>query len=346
MGSSPPEFPGAIPPPERPGRTAFPASDLPSLRIDSPESYVRRRPAASGRRDPLWRYIVLFLLTFLTTTIAGADHYAGFEFGFSGGEVSFSAAELLVRGLWYSVPILAILGTHEMGHYLACRYYGVEASRPYFLPMPLLLTGTLGAFIRIRQPIPSKRQLFDIGIAGPIAGFVVAVPVVFIGMYLSRLVELPADFNGGGFRVGKPLLYMAARWLTFGSVPDGYTISIHPVLFAGWFGLLATALNLFPIGQLDGGHISYAVLGRKSTGVTVVMIGCLIGLTFWSLSWAVWAGLMVLMLLAFGPSHPRTPDEDEPLDTARKRLAIFAMVMFVLCFTPAPIEPFDLVKTP
>jgi membrane-associated protease RseP (regulator of RpoE activity) len=139
---------------------------------------------------------------------------------------------------------------------------------------------------------------------------------------------------------------MAARWLTFGTVPDGSIVEMHPVLFAAWFGLLATALNLFPIGQLDGGHISYAVLGRRSTAVTIVMIGCLIGLTFWSLSWAVWAGLMVIMLIAFGPRHPRTPDEDEPLDATRRRLALFAAVMFLLCFTPAPIEPLDLVTGP
>jgi membrane-associated protease RseP (regulator of RpoE activity) len=288
---------------------------------------------------------VLFLLTLLTTTAAGTAHYRSFYMGFSTTPVPFTWIELFVRGLWYSVPILAILGTHEMGHYYACRYYGVEASRPYFLPMPIVLTGTLGAFIRIRQPIQTKRQLFDIGIAGPIAGFLVAVPVLFAGMYLSRVVELPRDLQGGLW-LGEPLLFKAAVWLTFGSVPDGFTVNMHPVGFAAWFGMLATALNLFPIGQLDGGHISYAVLGRKSTTVTLVMVGCLIGLTFWSLSWAVWAGLTVLMLFAFGPRHPRTADEDEPLDSGRIWLAIFAVAMFVLCFTPSPIEPMDLVTRP
>jgi membrane-associated protease RseP (regulator of RpoE activity) len=288
--------------------------------------------------------VALFALTALTTTAVGADHYLSFYLGFTGGAIPFTWSELFVRGLWYSVPILAILGTHELGHYYACKYYGVDASRPYFLPMPLVLTGTLGAFIRIRQPIPNKRQLFDIGIAGPIAGFVVAVPVLFLGMYLSRVVELPRDFQGSLFWLGEPILFKAAAWLTFGSVPDGWTVNMHPVAFAAWFGLLATALNLFPIGQLDGGHISYAVLGRKSTTVTLLMVACLVGLTFWSLSWAVWAGLTILMLLAFGPRHPRTPDEDEPLDGTRMWLAVFALVMFVLCFTPAPIEPMDIVR--
>ena len=330
MGPSSADFPG----------DGFPAERHPR----SDTTYVPPIPAAFRRRDALWKYVLLFVLTVITTTIAGAGHYESFYLGFRGGAVPFTTWELLVRGLWYSVPILAILGTHEMGHYLACRYYGVEASRPYFLPMPILLTGTLGAFIRIRQPIPNKRQLFDIGIAGPIAGFVVAVPVLFAGMYLSRIEELPRDFQGSLFWLGEPLLFKAAAWLMLGAIPEGFSVTMHPVAFAAWFGLLATALNLFPIGQLDGGHISYAVLGRKSTAVTLAMVACLIGLTFWSLSWAVWAGLTILMLLAFGPRHPRTPDEDEPLDAVRLWLAVFAVVMFVLCFTPAPIEPLELVQ--
>ena len=332
MGSSPPDLPGADLRAERPPRSEI--------------NYFPPVRAPFRRPDPVWRYVLLFVLTVLTTTAAGAAHYAAFRVGFSTANVPFSATALFLRGFWYSVPILAILGTHEMGHYLACRYYGVEASRPYFLPMPFVLTGTLGAFIRIRQPIPNKRQLFDIGIAGPIAGFLVAVPVLFAGMYLSQVVELPKDFQGSLLWLGEPLLFKAAAWLTFGSVPAGFTVNMHPVGFAAWFGLLATALNLFPIGQLDGGHISYAVLGRKSTIVTLAMVGCLIGLTAWSLSWAVWAGLTIVMLLVFGPRHPPTPDEDEPLDATRMWLAVFAVVMFVLCFTPAPIEPLDLVRTP
>lgn len=326
MGS----FPDDIPAPQPPARPWTP-----------PQIYASPFPAP--QYDPLWRYVVLFLLTVYTTTSAGVGHYASYYIGFSGRDLPFAGMDLFIRGLFYSIPILAILGCHELGHYFACRYYGVAASRPYFLPMPFVLTGTLGAFIRIRQPIPNKRQLFDIGIAGPIAGFVVAVPVLFVGMYLSRVEEIPHDFQGQLFWLGEPLLFKAATWLTFGQVADGFTVSMHPVAFAAWFGLLATALNLFPIGQLDGGHISYAVLGRRSTTVTLVMVLCLIGLTFWSLSWAVWAGLTVLMLVAFGPHHPRTPDEAIPLDSTRKALALFAVIMFVLCFTPAPIEPMDIV---
>jgi len=270
---------------------------------------------------------------------AGGLHYVSFIVGFSNLVPAMSFASLLLHGLWYSVSILAILGCHELGHYYACRYYGVDSSRPYFLPMPFLLTGTLGAFIRIRSPFPGKRALFDIGIAGPIAGFLVALPVLLMGMHMSTVVRVPADFRGDLYELGEPLLFRAAEWLTFGTIPQGYSVNMHPMAFAAWFGLLATALNLFPIGQLDGGHISYAVLGRRSTTVTLVMVLCLIGLTFVSTSWLVWTGLTVAMLLAFGPHHPRTWDEEVPLDSSRLWLAAFAVLMFILCFTPAPIQP-------
>ena len=269
--------------------------------------------------------------------------YWAFQVGFTGQPLDISGFHLAVSGLWYSVPILLILGAHEFGHYFACRYYQVDASLPYFLPMPILLTGTLGAVIRIRQPLPGKRALFDIGIAGPIAGFVVAIPVLMLGMYLSNVVAIPPTFSGPIYEFGEPLLFKAAAWLQFGSVADGSTVNMHPMVFAAWFGLLATALNLFPIGQLDGGHISYAVLGHRSVFVTLGMVLCLVGLTFWSISWIVWTILTVAMLFAFGPRHPRVWDEDLPLNRTRLWLAVFAVVMFILCFTPAPLELRDLV---
>jgi membrane-associated protease RseP (regulator of RpoE activity) len=292
--------------------------------------------------DRLWRHILLFALTVLTTTIVGAEHFASFNLDFGSRAPELSAAQFFLSGAWYSASILAILGAHEMGHYYACRYYGVDASLPFFLPAPLPLTGTLGAFIRIRQVIPGKRELFDIGIAGPIAGFVVAVPVLLIGMSLSRVSRLPED-TSGFVELGEPLLFQGIAWLFWGTPPDGYSINLHPMAFAAWFGLLATALNLFPIGQLDGGHISYAVLGRKSTLVTLATLVGLIGLTFVSRSWLVWTVLTVVMLIAFGPRHPRTFDEDVPLDRTRLWLAAIALLMFVACFTPAPLEPLDLV---
>jgi membrane-associated protease RseP (regulator of RpoE activity) len=297
-------------------------------------------------RERVLKYIVLFLLTLVTTTLAGVGHYAGFILAFSGDRLALSTTQLLANGLWYSLPILLILGCHEFGHYFACRYYRVDASLPYFLPIyiPLpgagpLLTGTLGAIIRIRQPIPGKRALFDIGIAGPIAGFVIAVPTLLIGMYLSTVVALPpAEYQGDLIELGEPLLFKAAAWLTFGAIQDGFTVNLHPIGFAAWFGMFATALNLFPLGQLDGGHIAYAVFGRRSTMITWATVLALVGLSFVSQSWWIWTALTLVMLFFLGPHHPRVFDEEVRLNPGRLWLALFALLMFIACFTPAPLE--------
>ena len=302
--------------------------------------YVPPPPEPEARRHPIVRHIVLFVLTFVVTTLVGVDHYYGFQSDFATTPPPQFGWTGYLNGLWYSMAILGILGAHEFGHYLACVYYRVDASLPYFIPAPLL-TGTLGAFIRIRQPIPDKKQLFDIGIAGPIAGFLVAVPVLVFGIAVSHVVKVPQ--GAGGLELGEPLLLKGVAYAFWGTIPDGFTLNVHPTAFAAWFGCLATALNLFPIGQLDGGHISYAVLGRRSTVVTYGTILCLAGLSFVSSSWIVWTVLNIAMLFAFGPRHPRTYDEDVPLDATRRWLAVLAVVMFALCFTPAPIEPLELV---
>ena len=285
------------------------------------------------RSDRTWLPLALFLATLGSTMYMGGWHHAAFLSNLSGDLPDFA----LLPGAWYSFTILAILGTHELGHYYACRYYRVDASPPYFLPVPLVLTGTFGAFIRIRQRIPTKAMLFDIGAAGPIAGFVVAVPALFAGVALSRVTPLPED-TGGLITFGEPLLFQAAAWLIWGPLPEGHAINLHPMGFAAWFGLLATALNLFPIGQLDGGHISYAALGSRSTAVTLGTAAVVVGLTFFSLSWLVWAALMVIMLAVFGPRHPRTLDDHVPLDSRRRWVALATAAIFVLCFTPAPIQ--------
>jgi membrane-associated protease RseP (regulator of RpoE activity) len=301
------------------------------------EVFVLRPPP---RRDRVWVHAVLFLLTIATTTAVGALHYFSFARGFGADAVvlpDFGDVAFWLSGFWYSATVLAILGCHEMGHYVACRYYRVDASLPFFLPAPLL-TGTLGAFIRIRQRIPSKIALFDIGLAGPIAGFVIAVPTLFIGLMLSAVESLPENFDG--FELGEPLLFRAAAWLVWGDVPDGMSINLHPMAFASWFGLLATALNLFPIGQLDGGHVAYAVMGRRAALVTVATVFLAIALTFVSSSWVVWTVLMVAMLFVMGPHHPPTLNDEVPMDRRRIALALVGLVMLILCFTPAPIEPF------
>jgi membrane-associated protease RseP (regulator of RpoE activity) len=291
-------------------------------------------------RNRTWVHVGLLFLTFLTTTVVGADHYAAFLSDFVSGPVGMPIGGLLIRGTWYSGTILLILGAHELGHYLACRYYQVDASLPFFIPAPLVLTGTLGAFIRIREPIPTKRMLFDIGVAGPIAGFVFAVPALLVGLSLSHVARLPADFSG--LSLGEPLLFKAASRLLWGAIPEGYSLNMHPMAFAAWFGLLATSLNLFPIGQLDGGHIAYAVFGPRSTNITLAAIGVAVVLTFFSTSWLVWTVLLVAMTIAFGPRHPRTIDEHIPLDRARVWVAAAAFAILILCFTYNPIEPMDL----
>ena len=285
------------------------------------------------KSDRPWVNLLLLLTTIVSTTFLGAWHYEGFASDF---QTRSAGPFVLWQGLWYSVTILGILGAHELGHYYACRYYRVDASLPYFLPAPFL-TGTLGAFIRIRQPIPTKPMLFDIGVAGPIAGFVVAVPALVIGISLSRVLPIPEDLSSS-LSLGEPLLFRLVAWGIWGSAPEGYTLNLHPMGFAAWFGLLATALNLFPIGQLDGGHISYATFGRRSTLVTLVSAAGVLLLSFYSSSWIAWAILTILMLVTLGPRHPQTLDHHIPLDRTRVLVAIGALAMFILCFTPAPIQ--------
>ena len=299
-------------------------------------------PPPPPPRDRYWLHILLFLLTIVSTTAVGASHWFGFMSMFGSRPVHASLATLAVQGLWYSLTLLAILGAHELGHYLACRYYRVSASLPYFLPIPFPLTGTAGAFIRIRQPITTKPALFDIGVAGPFAGFLVTIPALFVGLAMSNVAPLPPVFSGA--ELGEPLLFKFAEWVVWGDIPEHLSLNLHPMAFAAWFGLLATALNLFPLGQFDGGHISYAAFGRRSLYVTIGTIAVALGLCFYSSSWIVWTGLAVALLAVFGWRHPPTWDDHVPLDRTRLWLALLALVVFVVCFTPAPIEPLDLIR--
>jgi membrane-associated protease RseP (regulator of RpoE activity) len=241
----------------------------------------------------------------------------------------------LSGGAWYSAGVLTILGAHEMGHYLACRYYRIDATLPYFIPLPFVtLFGTLGAVIRIREPFPNRKALFDIGIAGPIAGFVVLIPILFLGMHWSHIIEVvPVQFQ-----LGRPLLYKIARWVTFGTIPDTHFVSLHPLVTAAWLGMLATALNLLPFGQLDGGHITYAATRRWATLISIVTVASAVAMCFFSINWLVMTALMVAMLMLTGPRHPPVLNEDEPLGVGRYLIAMFAAVMFALCFTPFPLR--------
>ena len=285
----------------------------------------------------LWKHVLLFLLTLTTTTLVGANHYAAFLSEFSPKHIPFDG-HLLLSGLWYSLTILGILGAHEMGHYLACRWYQVDATLPYFLPLPPpFFTGTLGAVIRIREAFPTKAVLFDIGVAGPIAGFLALVPALFLGLSLSNIVRAPAE-SPELIYLGEPLLFQWATRLVFGTVADGYTLNMHPIVFASWFGMLATALNLLPFGQLDGGHITYATLGRWSTPISIATVTTAMVMTFQASSWLVMTVMMVVMLLLFGPRHPKVIYEHEPIGRTRQVVAVLALIILILCFTPVPLR--------
>jgi len=308
----------------------------PVLAQDHLPEYPWRQPPKF--QDRVRRHALLFVLTIITTALTGMGYYGSFLTNLGQDTLTLSYGALLAKSFFYSAAVLGILGAHEAGHYLTCRYYDVDASLPYFIPLPILgLAGTMGAFIRIREPFPDKRKLFDIGIAGPLAGFVVLVPVLFIGVAMSRIVPEPKP-ESVGLLFGEPLLMKLVFWLVWGPVQNGYTINLHPAGFAAWFGMLATALNLVPIAQLDGGHISYAILGRRSVIVTFVSVAAMASLIYFSTAWIFWTVLIVALLRLAGPHHPPVLNETVQLDAARLALAGCAAVIFVLCFMPVPIS--------
>ncbi len=288
---------------------------------------------APRRRERWWLHGLLLLLTAGTTTYVGAGFALNFRPGLlpAGGASPGSLTPLVQGALSFSLPLLAILFSHEMGHYLMCRRYGIDASPPYFLPFPSLV-GTLGAFIRIRQPIASKRQLFDIGVAGPIAGFVVAIPLLFWGIAHSR-PNLSPVLEEGTILFRYPLAVTFVQNLILGQTFTSEQAVEHPVFLAAWFGLFVTALNLLPIGQLDGGHALYAVLGRIQRRAAWPI---LIALALLGLKWPGW-WLWVVITLVIGVRHPPVLDEDEPLDTTRLAVAVLVLLIFAVCFAPVPI---------
>jgi len=249
--------------------------------------------------------------------------------------------KLLGWGLRFSLATIFILVSHELGHWFACRRYGLPATPPYFLPAPIML-GTFGAFIRIRAAIRDKRELFDVGIAGPLAGFVALLPVLAVGIARSTPVDiarLPAAL--GGFQLffpGENLLWRAAARLAHGPLDPGVLLNPDPFLLAAWVGMLATALNLLPLAQLDGGHVLYSVLGRRQRRLALPLWLALVGLGFVSPGWWLWAVVVLLL----GLRHPPVHDEATPLGAGRKALAAVALLLLVLCFTPLPLRILEL----
>ena len=291
--------------------------------------------AAAPVRERYWLYSLLFLLTFLTTTVVGAAMQMDFDRNFPFDiERSFDIYGWLWRhpaslalGLPFSLTLLAILTAHEFGHYLASVYHHVDASLPYFMPSPFL--GTFGAFIRVRSPIYSKRVLFDIGAAGPIAGFVFLLPALAIGLAYSKVI--PNIANEGSLQFGTPAL----QWLLAKAIFPGVRtadIYLHPVARAAWIGMFATAMNLLPIGQLDGGHILYSFFPRRHKTVSKLLCVALLPLGKFWLGWLVWG----LVLFFVGRRHPAIFDDTE-LGRGRRRLGFVALALFILCFCYAPI---------
>jgi membrane-associated protease RseP (regulator of RpoE activity) len=239
---------------------------------------------------------------------------------------------VIVYGAPLSFTVLAIAFSHEMGHYFTARRYRIDTTLPFFIPFPISLVGTLGAFILIKSRFPHRKALIDVGLAGPFAGFLVTIPALFVGIATSR----PGPALEAGYNLGEPLLFQwVAHWV-WPNVPDGYTIYISPIGLAAWFGLLLTALNLLPIGQLDGGHASYAILGHRAHRVSAVVFFAFLPMAYFGPSWLVWAAL--LYALGIRRPHPSTEQDDLPLPRSRILMGIAALVVFVLCFTPAPIE--------
>ena len=292
-----------------------------------------------------WVHLLLLVLTFGSMTLAGVDFFLNYVSAVGMRPVRMAPATALLGGMWFSVPALLILGSHEMGHYFACRYYRIPASLPYFVPgfIPFVgktLVGTFGAVIRMAVP-RTKRALFDVGIAGPIAGFLVLIPFAVFGVMQSYVVRVPrAIASPGAINLGDPLLLTWLQQLIFGTLPERSVFVMHPAGFAAWFGLIATSLNLFPAGQLDGGHIVHAVFGKASRFVTIGTVLTLLTLgVLVSGTWLFWGCLLIVLAYVFGLDHPPVFDEHTPIGRGRLLLALFAVVMFVLSFTPVPISP-------
>ena len=279
----------------------------------------------------------MLVLTFLTTTTLGPIWWLA-----SLGEDVlpvllpstvlrvWTTPDLLFQGVCFSVPLLLILGFHELGHSWACRKYRLPATPPFFLPAPIGL-GTFGAFIKVRAPIRSRRELFDVGAAGPFAGFIVLLPFLVLGLLRSEVA------TGELFLLpGRSPLFLA---LQEGLLGHSQTLVMHPFLMAAWVGLLVTALNLLPVGQLDGGHILYACVGdlQRRLGPIVLVMLVVAGFFFWR-GWWLWA----LIVLILGIRHPRVLDE-RPLDRKRQVLGVLAGLLFLLCFMPTPMAVSDAV---
>jgi len=324
---------------------------VPLLRYEGGEHsiYVVHKPQRRFRSTRV--NLVLFVLTWITTTLAGAIIHLGYthpglEVGYwERWALAVSAPHLVGGFLTFALPLMLILTVHEMGHYVLSRRHGMEASLPFFIPLPPILSGglplgTLGAFISMREPMPNRKALLDIGIAGPIAGFIVAIPVLVVGMLLMQAHPVHIDAEPGSVaRLGTPLIYDLL------AAPFGFpeTQLATPTVLAGWVGLFVTAINLFPAGQLDGGHVASALLGDRARFLSYATVALLVVLGLFGLPFlgiAPYDGwLMFALVIAFlGINHPPTLDSVSGVDRTRVFYGAVGVAMFVLCFTPVPFS--------
>ncbi|MFB3818993.1 MAG: site-2 protease family protein [Candidatus Methylomirabilales bacterium] len=289
--------------------------------------YAYYAPAPARRAWAGWPLnLALLLATALTTLFVGAL--------MEGADPLASPLNLLVGGP-FAGSLLLILGFHELGHYLAARAYGVQVSLPYFIPLPLPPMGTMGAIIRMRSPIPNRKVLFDIGIAGPLLGLVFALPILALGLMLSPVKPL----TGVALQEGNSLAYLFLKWLIKGPIAPGHDVMLHPLALAGWLGLFVTALNLMPLSQLDGGHLVYAVLGRRHRVAVWLFLGVLVVLYLvsrWE-GWLVW----IVLAIGLGLRHPPPLDDRTPLDPARRAFAVLALGLLAVLLTPLPFAVYE-----
>jgi membrane-associated protease RseP (regulator of RpoE activity) len=290
--------------------------------------------------------ILLFILTVLSTFYTGmllsiGEGDINAHIGINGEADMWKILlqpKILFSGGLFSLAIMSILLAHEMGHYIACRKYRINATLPYFIPFPTLI-GTMGAFIKIKSPITSRKALFDIGAAGPIAGFVLVVPWMFIGMSLSEVAV--AKHTESMLIMQDPLLTNLIVKIMGFEIPPGYDVMAHPVYIAAWFGCLATAINLIPVGQLDGGHIIYSLFTKNATKIYkyAFALTCITAISAVYIEgffgWALWI-LIIYFLMRKG--HPPTLDDSSALDGKRKILALATLIIFILTFMPIPIK--------
>jgi membrane-associated protease RseP (regulator of RpoE activity) len=305
----------------------------PTLRQRDGDVILQALPVVMDKKTGKpWVNAVLFILTLLSVVFIGSVN--------EGGQPFANPADL-VLGLPFAGTLLGILTAHELSHYFVGRRYGSPVSLPYFIPLPLNILGTMGAVITQKGPMRSRKALFDIGVAGPIGGVIVAIPLLFLGLSLSNVQPLPEAQPY--YLEGNSLLYFLAKFIVFGRpLPSGgMDVMLHPVAFAAWAGLMVTALNLFPVGQFDGGHVTYAMFGKTAWTIARVFVGTMIG---WGLlltlrgneagwTWVVWGVLGMLM----GPKHPAPLDNLTPLGSTRRLMGWGVVVLFILTLVPVPL---------